>query len=126
MAKGGMFKVPEEIVNMDQRVLRLEDRVESMERNFEKMDANLQALREQINQHREGQVRTQTLVEVVGKDVSELKVQIAKNTEAQQTILQALNEHKQSSTGKWERFWNKAFWGLAGALVSYLIYRTSH
>jgi chromosome segregation ATPase len=103
---------------IDERVSALETRMAAMEKRFDKVDNNLTRIWERIDQHREGQVRTQTLVEVVDKNVSELKVQIAKNTDTQNEILQRLNDQKHAETSRWEKLWERGFWAVVGSIAT--------
>jgi len=67
-------------VSVDQRVGDLEGWAKSADRRFDeigrrmdKQDLNLQRIWERLDLHRDGQVKTQTLVEVGNRDVAELK-----------------------------------------------------
>lgn len=96
---------------MEKRVSSLETRVDAVERQNEKTDASLQRMWERMDQHRDAQVRTQTLVEEVGKDVTEVRLQITKLADAQ-------NESRQAASGKWEEFFGKGFWLVVGAVIA--------
>jgi len=124
----------------DQRIGTLEGWSQSADRRFDeigrrmdKQDTNLQRIWERLDLHRDGQVKTQTLVEVGNRDVAELKVQMAQNATTQQDILQTLSaqnvtslkrstEQDAHSAGKWENFYSKAFWIIVTGVATYFGY----
>lgn len=50
-----------------------EQRMDEIGRRMDKQDANLQRIWERLDEHRDGQIKTQTLVEVGNRDTAELK-----------------------------------------------------
>lgn len=119
--------------HVHQRIGDLEGWAKSVDRRFDeiskrmdKQDTNLQRIWERLDMHRDGQVKTQTLVEVGNRDISELKVQMSENAKTQTEILQALGaqaaESESKAASKWEGFYSKAFWVIVTAVIAYVGY----
>lgn len=102
------------------RVSKVETRLDVHEKRLDKVDETMQRISERMDQQRDGQVRTQTLVEVGNKDVSDLKIHVNK-------ILEKVNESNSDGASRWEKFYSKAFYGVIGAIVTFVIFLlTSH
>lgn len=92
---------------MDVKIVQLEQRMEAVEKRFDKLEANLQRIWERIDQHREGQIETKTMVENIVRELTQLRIEVAALADAQGS--------------KWEMFWSKSAWFAGGLLVAIVL-----
>lgn len=104
----------------------IEHRVNALEHNFTSMERQLQKIDERTRNHELEQVRTQTLLECVQRDVSTINVTVSKLADAQTATLSAIaNSNIQQAqqevkiVGSWEKFYSKSFWAIAGGIILY-------
>lgn len=104
------------------RMEKLEYLVEDTRKRLNKIDDNHHRIWERLDMHRDAQVETKAKLEEVGKDVNDLEVQLVKLVDAQQNFIASFNEKLVNlgtqTANKWEQFFSKAFWLLAGAFLA--------
>ena len=93
------------------RVAKIEFRVGLVERRIDKVDDSINEIKNQVQLQRDGQIRTQTLLEGV-----QAKVDLVSNKLDQ--TLSVLNDYKVNASTKEAENWKYAFWFIAGILIT--------
>jgi chromosome segregation ATPase len=96
---------------IDHRVSKVEARVDEHDRRLDKADDNMQRVQERLDEQRDGQVRTQTLVEVVRTQLGEVDTKTSK-------VLDAVNRNEYNTAKNASRNWEKAFWFVMTSVMS--------
>jgi chromosome segregation ATPase len=96
---------------LDNRVTKLETRVDEHDAILKDLRRTVEKIDDRTDKQEREQVRTQTMLENVQREMSNLSVNVAKLTD----VLQRDN-------GKWEHFYAKSFYGVIGAVITFAIY----
>jgi hypothetical protein len=98
-------------------VSKVETRLDEHDRRLEKNDDTAQRIQQQMGEQRDNQVRTQTLLEVMQKQLNDVVLTISK-------VLDLVNGHQQDAAKTSSRNWEKAFWFVmtsVGSIVATII-----
>lgn len=108
--------------DIEARVDKLEYRADKTDEHLNKMDDGHQRIWQRLDAHRDMQVETKAKLEEVGKDVTELNIQMGKLVDSQNNFIASFNKElfsiRTSASSKWEQFFSKGFWLLIGAVIS--------
>lgn len=96
---------------LDSRVTKLETKVDEHAMLLQDLRRTVEKIDDRTDKQEREQVRTQTMLEGVQRDVSNVNVNVSKLTDVMQR-----------NNGKWEGFYQKAFWGVLGAVITFIIY----
>jgi chromosome segregation ATPase len=95
---------------LDNRVTKLETRVDEHDVILKDLRRTVEKIDDRTDKQEREQVRTQTMLENVQREMSSINLNVAK-----------LTDTLQRSNGKWESFYAKAFYGVIGAIVTFVV-----
>jgi uncharacterized coiled-coil protein SlyX len=105
----------------------LKVRLDENDRRFDKIDMNIQRMWEKIDSHREESIKTQTMVERLGKDLTESRMDnrtlFERMNEKLDKLSSKFTESETKHISKWEGIWAKVAWALIGILGAIVLYK---
>ncbi|NDI35735.1 hypothetical protein [Chengkuizengella sediminis] len=103
----------------------LKTRMEGVDKRFDTMDRNIEEMWLKIDLNREGQIKTQTVLEEIRKDITSMGLNIAKinyqMTKDSKKMFEKITDHNNHSNVKWEQFLLKSAWLLMGMVLSIIM-----
>ncbi|NBI28131.1 hypothetical protein [Chengkuizengella marina] len=100
----------------------LKTRMEGVDKRFETVDRNMEEMWLKIDLNREGQIKTQTVLEEIRKDITSMGINIAKinyqMTKDSKKMFEKISDHNHHTNIKWEQFLVRSAWILTGMILS--------
>ncbi len=113
------MSITQEIPPIEHRVTRLESEMQEVRHTLSELKSSISKIDDNTDKQGREQVRTQVIIEGVQKELTNINSTLNK-------IIDSLATTSQNVGNRWEKFYSKAFWGILGSLITFIIYFLAH